>query len=502
MSVKVLFIYPTPFRVTGLPVGLASLTSVLKEKNVEVKIFDTAFYPTDHDEDQTKIRSERMMSKEVRNEESFLPENTTKLETDLVNLVDSYRPDLIGISILEVMYDTSRNLTRLIKKNFPLLPIIAGGVFPTLSPNLVLEEKSIDMICLGEGETALAELCERLSKKKEYLDIEGLWVKRDGAIYKNRPSCLHDINTLPFPDFSEFDPRLFYKPMQGKMYKMINIESSRGCGNKCTYCAAPRLRTFFEENDCGRYNRNMKMERVIEQIYSQIKKHQTEFIYFSSENFLSIPPGEFRFFIEEYEKIKIPFWIQTRIETITKDRLEELRKVGMHWMTIGLEHGNEGFRKKVLKRNYTNKMFFEKMEILRELDMGASLNNVIGFPDETRDLIFDTIHMNRTLWQRNHKLENNVFVFTPFRGCELYEVAKEKGLLGDAPFVSQSDLSDETVLRFPEVFKKDIKGLAKTFNLYVRLPEEFFEKIRAAEENTPEGNTVFNELSKMCLNIT
>lgn len=497
MNIKVLFIYPTPFRVTGLPVGLASLISVLKRKNAIVKIFDTAFYPTTHNEDQTKLRSERLMSKDVINEEFFLPENTTNLETDLVSLVDSYRPDLIGISILEVMYDTSRNLSRLIKKNFPGIPIIAGGVFPTLSPDLVLEEESIDIICLGEGETALTELCDRISMKKEYLDIMGLWIKWDGTIYKNQPSPLHDINTLPFPDFSEFDPRLFYKPMQGKMYKMMNIESSRGCGNKCTYCAAPQLRAFFEENDCGRYNRNMNMEKVIEQIQLQIIKHQPEFLYFSSENFLSISPGEFRLFIEEYDKIRIPFWIQTRIETITKERLEELRRVGMHWMTIGLEHGNEEFRKSVLKRYYSNNVFFEKMKILKEMDIGASINNVIGFPGETRELIFDTIRMNRILWQENNKLENNVFVFTPFRGCELYEVAKEKNLMGDAQFASQSDLSDETILQFPVDFKKDIKGLAKTFNLYIRLPEKYFEKIRAAEEDTSEGNAKFVELLKI-----
>lgn len=69
--------------------------------------------------------------------------------------------------------------------------------------------------------------------------------------------------------------------------------------------------------------------------------------------------------------------------------------------------------------------------------------------------------------------------------------------MGDAPFASQSDLSDETILQFPEDFKKNIKGLAKTFNLYIRLPEKYFEKIRAAEEDTSEGNARFVELLKI-----
>lgn len=102
----------------------------------------------------------------------------------------------------------------------------------------------------------------------------------------------------------------------------------------------------------------MSMDKVIEQINYQIKKYSPEFIYFSSENFLSINDDEFNQFISQYEKIKIPFWIQTRIETLTRERIAALKRVGLFWLTIGLEHGNEEFRRKVLKRHYSNEVFF------------------------------------------------------------------------------------------------------------------------------------------------
>ena len=41
---RVLLIYPTMYRVTGLPVGMASLSAALKDKGFDVRIFDTAFY--------------------------------------------------------------------------------------------------------------------------------------------------------------------------------------------------------------------------------------------------------------------------------------------------------------------------------------------------------------------------------------------------------------------------------------------------------------------------
>lgn len=497
MKAKILFIYPTPFRITGLPIGLSSLIAVLRQRGHEVKVFDTAFYRMDSDKSQTEIRSERMISKAISNEDKYLPENTTSLEADLLAIVDTFRPDLIGFSVLEIMYDASIRLSRTLKQKYPDIPVMMGGVFPTLSPEVVLDEPVVDIVCIGEGESAVGDLADRIAAGRPYDDIPGLWVKGPSGITRNPPTPLHDINILPFPDFSSFDPRLFYKPMQGKMYKMINIETSRGCNNDCTYCAAPQLRKFFKESGCGRYNRNMDMDTIIEQIHLQVERYKPEFIYFSSENFLLMTEENFTKFISAYDKIRLPFWIQTRVETLTTERLLALKKVGMHWMTIGLEHGNEEFRKKVLKRYYTNEKFLEKMNTLIEAGIGASVNNVIGFPFETRELIFETIRMNKLLWEKNNRLETNVFLFTPYRGCELFSVCRENGLLDDIPFTSSSNMNDRSVLNFSEEFQRDLAGIIRTFNLYVRLPETCYDEIRIAEQPTKEGDLMLKKLTKL-----
>ena len=496
MKARVLFIYPTPFRVTGLPVGIASLAAVLKEGGHSVKVFDTALYRHQDDRSQAAIRAERMISKEVRDEDRYLPERNALPEEDLAALIRSYKPDLIGFSLLEIMFAESVRLAGCIKKEFPQIPIIAGGVFPTLSPDVVIREPSFDLICVGEGETAILHLAERIAEHKDYTDVEGLWVKHDNSITRNPPSALHDINTLPFPDFSEFGIHLFYKPMQGRMYKMINIESSRGCINNCTYCAAPQLRKFFREHNCGKYFRNMAVGKVIEQIQKAVEKYSPDFVYFSSENFLSMPDEDFATFIAAYEKIKLPFWIQTRIETLTRERIKDLRRVGMLWLTIGLEHGNEKFRRQVLKRHYSNENFIEKMRILKEAGIGASINNVIGFPGETRELMLDTIRMNKRLYEENPLLETNVFLFTPYRGCELFGVCLEKGLIGEGFATSSSHMNDRSVLQFPDDVHKDLTGLIRTFNLYIRLPESWNDQIKIAESPSAEGDAMLKRLTE------
>lgn len=494
---NVLLIYPALFKVTGLPIGIASLSAVLKKEGYRTKVFDTAFYDLSHQEDGDTLRAERLMSKRIVNEEKHWKVKATDIKNDLINIINKFKPKIVGVSILEPNYEISLMLTRLVKQHFKDIIVIAGGVFPTLSPEIVIKESSIDIICLGEGETALLELCDRVSTGADYHNIAGLWIKSNGKIHKNNPGILHDINTLPHPDFSAFDEGFFYKPMQGKLFKMINIETSRGCPYSCSYCSGPKLKRFFLKNNCGNYYRNVSMEKIFEQTYYQIQKHSPEFIYFSSETFLAMTKKDFRAFIEEYRKIKIPFWFQTRFETLTDEHIKALKEVGMYWLTLGIEHGNEEFRKKILKRTCSNKAIFDGISILSKYNFGASLNNIMGFPFENRELIFDTIKLNKGLYQINKKLEFNIFMLVPYRGSELYDVCKQNGLLPERDYSYSGTLSDESVLNFSEEYKQELKGLIKTFNLYVKLPEKYYPELKIAERDDEEGEAMFKYLSRL-----
>lgn len=491
---RILFIYPALFKITGLPIGIASMSAVLKNNGYQVKVFDTAFYDTGNKQAGDKLRSDRLMSKRIVNEEQYWKIKTSDVTKDLVAVVNEYKPKIIGVSVLEANYEICLLLTRLIKQHFKDVIVIAGGVFPTLSPEVVIEESSIDIICLGEGETAILELCDRVSAGKDYCDIKGLWVKYKGMIHKNDPRQLHNINCMPHPDFSAFNEGLLYKPMQGKLHKMVNIETSRGCPYHCSYCAASRLKDFFIRSGVGNYYRSMDMTKIMEQIHYQIDLHSPDFIYFSSETFLAMNRKNFNVFIEEYNKIRIPFWFQTRFETITAERIKALKEVGMFWLTLGVEHGDEQFRKNILKRACSNKAIFEGTSILNKYDVGASINNMMGFPFENRELIFETIKLNKKLFEINKELEFNIFMFVPFRGCELYDLCKQNDLLPNKDYFATSASSDESTLNFSKQYKQELKGLMKTFNMYVKLPEKYYPQIKIAERFDKEGASMFKDL--------
>ena len=493
---KILLIYTSLFKITGLPVGVASISAVLKQNGFQVKIFDTAFYNTENAVDETKLRENRLMSKPISND-SILRINDTNIFDDLRALILDFNPVIVGISIFESTYHLSVLLAKSIKTKFPNILVVAGGIFPTLSPEILKKEKFFDAICVGEGEIAFSNLCKRIADNEDCSDIKGIWLRKGETVIKNLPEKLVEINDLPFPDYTGFDSRMFYKPMQGRLFKMVNIETTRGCPYHCSYCAAGMLKKLYKQQNLGGYFRQMSIENIMKQIGFQIKTHNPDFIYFSSETFLSMNAQDFNIFVEEYKKIKLPFWFQTRFETISEERIKKLKGIGMYWLTLGLEHGNEDFRKKVLKRNYKNEAVVQGMNILKKYDVGATINNMLGFPLETRELIFDTIRINKKLFEINNKIETNIYLFVPFRGCELYKLCLELKLITSRDFSDTSDLRDDSVLEFSEKYKKMLKGIIRTFNLYIRLPKEYFQKIEIAERDDEKGNEMFHSLLKL-----
>ena len=89
-------------------------------------------------------------------------------------------------------------------------------------------------------------------------------------------------------------------------------------------------------------------------------------------------------FCEIYSDINLPFWMQTRPETVPDYNLKKLSQVGLHRISFGLEHGNEKFRREILDRRWTNKDIIEKLKIPKKYGISFSVNNITGFPTETK----------------------------------------------------------------------------------------------------------------------
>lgn len=255
-----------------MPVSVSTLAGVLRKEGFNTKLFDTTYYPM---HELSGPGAERKGSLQVA-EFSYAEVGIKFIETDIYEdfraCVKSFKPDLIALSTVEPTHLLGIKLLEAVRDLG--IPTIVGGCFAIFSPEHVFAEESVDIVCIGEGEECLLELCTKMANNEDYTSIKNLWIKHNGKEFKNEKTELKDIDTLPYLDFSVYDPKRLYRPMDGRLWRMAPIEFSRGCMYKCTYCSAPRFASEFEEQ--GTWLRNKTMANIQREMEAYIEEYNIE----------------------------------------------------------------------------------------------------------------------------------------------------------------------------------------------------------------------------------
>lgn len=483
----VLFLYPNAPMLNPPPIALGIFTSLLRPLGMRVVVFDTTFHLSGTTSDKAKEQNAQVRPFEF--DPALLPKVGADPCQDLREVIRAEQPDLIAVSAIEPTWPAAAQLLDSLAGDLRA-PVVVGGVFATCAPELVIRHPRVDMLCIGEGEGAMVDLCLCLREGRDPSGIANLWVKTPQGVAKNPVRPLVDINDLPVPDYTAFHPARFLRPMAGRVYRTIPIETNRGCPYSCAFCNSPTIAEFYQAKGSGPFFRKKSLERIQAELRALVPAVDAEYCYFTSDTFLAVTDKEFDRFIEMYSEFRLPFWIQSRAETITAYRARKLKEVGCHRISIGLEHGNEEFRQRVLAKKFSNDQIIKAGDILAEAGIPLSVNNIIGFPGETRELVFDTIELNRQLRFDT----SNAYAFVPFHGTPLHKYCVEHG------WTSAEDIAGcltmDLPLDMPQLSREQIKGLRKTFALYARMPKEHWPSIKRAEMDDEEGQALFEELRK------
>jgi len=493
MSFKVLLIYPNQRGMNMLPPAIGLLSSILKGDKNTVELFDTTYYEKLDEAgvaeiDSDNIKTEKLMARpyEMPNQITL---KTTSVFNDFKIKVESYNPDLLAMSCTEDMFELGILLLKQVRQY--KIPTILGGVFATFAPDLALSFDEIDIVCKGEGEESLRSLCRRMRTGKRFDNIPNLWIKNKNGSIKTNITKMVDMDANPLIDMSIFEEARFYRPMGGKVYRMFPVETFRGCPYKCSFCNSPSQEAMYREETGESYIRRKSFENMRKELLFYKEKMGAQYLYFWADTFFTWKKGEFEQFAEMYQDIGLPFWCQTRIETVREDKMKLLRDIGCARISFGIEHGNEMFRRKWIARPVSNELMLKNFAIVEDSGIPFSVNNILGFPHETRELAFDTIEFNRKI----NAHDRNAYAFTPFHGTPLRKECERLGYLKNED-ISKSLVAriDENPLDMPQFPRTEIGKIVKTFNMYVKFPKNRWPEIKKAEEDTPEGNKIYQEL--------
>ena len=198
----------------------------------------------------------------------------------IIEILRGRGADVIGLSFGTQNRFYAFDLARLIKQNFPNVPIVAGGPHPTLTAQDTLNNiRAIDIVVRGEGEFTFLELVRAIEGGNELGGINGI------SCRDNRGEIRHNINREPIIDLDglplparDLLPIDAYKqtiPLSAKI--CTSIISSRGCPYNCVYCSTAE--------QWGHFIRYRSAKNVVDEIEYLFKTYRLDGVGFFDDCF-------------------------------------------------------------------------------------------------------------------------------------------------------------------------------------------------------------------------
>jgi len=380
------------------------------------------------------------------------------IKKKFAEVLTSFKPDIIGFSVMSVNYKIALILAQLAKKIYPEAIVIFGGIHPTIAPEETIQEDSVDIICRGEGEKSVTEFLACLENGNDSTKIKGLWVKENGKIHRNPVMPLiEDLDSLPFPDRDSLPPAR----LQAELYG-INLLSSRGCPFPCSYCQNEYLMDLYKGQ--GRFVRYRSLDNLFAEVDEVIKKYKPARLSFSDESF-TLNKKQLKEFCARYpKKYSLPFLCQTRPDLIDEETMFMLKEAGCDFMNMAIESGNPKIRNQILKRNISTDKIIEAFRLARHYGIRTGSFNMIGLPEEDLPALWDTILLNKTLQPDRIMCT----VYMPFQGTKLGEQCLAGGWL-EHPIDDAEVYYTNTTIKHPIIPGKALFGYQGFFDYYVRL---------------------------------
>jgi len=102
-----------------------------------------------------------------------------------------------------------------------------------------------------------------------------------------------------------------------------------------------------------------------------------------------------------------------------------LKEINVSTIGLGVEHGNEEYRRKYLNRKMSNESLKKSFDIIHKYNIRTTANVIMGLPYETEEIFQDTIRLLRKLKPRSI----SVNFLQPYRGTKMREMAIEAGYI-------------------------------------------------------------------------
>ena len=348
--------------------------------------------------------------------------------------IDQFLPELFAINCITTLhFQYVSHIAMSLRKNYPEIPIVLGGVHPSLFPVNILDNYSyMDYIVVGEGEEQIVQLAEALSLNRYNANLSHIqsfaWRKNGEIVYQPRKYFLQDLDKLQDPAWDLINLNAYHSdhskwnnPKNLPFKLSVPILSSRSCPFTCNFCAAYRT--------MGKNFRMRSPKRVVDEI-QRLNEHYGESYFSFIDDNINLNKKHIINICSEICKRNLNIQYETlsgiHMESLDDEVIEALDNSGCVFVRLPVEHGNDYIRNTIIgKRLDREKIYAVCAAFHNKPKIRTAGMFIMGFPEETLETLEDTRKMILDLqldlcW---------VFNLLPFPGTRLFEQALKDGLL-------------------------------------------------------------------------
>jgi len=353
-------------------IGIGYLSSYLKSKGHDVVIFDLNIMIDVPDEKNEGCWADIVFV------EKFSSENLGVLESIADKILQS-GADVIGFTAWMTTKYVGLALARMIKQRDKNRLIVFGGPECSFSAKELIADDAVDIVVKGEGEKTLYEITEAYKKYKKVDFCAGAIIKNDGGIVDCgfRPEIV-DLDSIPFPDFSDFLLDRYY------LTNFLPMTFYRGCSRRCVFCNAEVTWRKFRSRSAENIYKEMAHWK---KIYPNLRKFEIDDTALN----LDISMIDRLCELMAVNGLGVD-WGGAAIIRADMDLglLKKMARVGCKSLAYGLESGSQ----KVIDGMRKNFRIEDAERLIRDTHSAGievDLNIVIGFPNETEHEFHQTM---------------------------------------------------------------------------------------------------------------
>ncbi len=254
------------------------------------------------------------------------------------------------------------------------IPVIVGGnsfVVPEIAATWAALD-GITAVFSGEPETVLQELVTRVARGEDVSDLPGVFAPGKKDAYSASP--LTDLDSVPFPDFSDF-------PWDCYPNRIVPIMTGRGCEwGRCTFCSDVLT-------SAGRTFRSRSLDNVLHEIVHQRHRFENDLFVFLdlklnsdlhvwrglAEHLPTVAPGV---------RWTASIHVDSRQDNgLSAEDLQRAARAGLVRTTCGMESGSQEVQSSMAKGVKLDRL---SGFIKAAFDAGISvrLTCIVGYPSE------------------------------------------------------------------------------------------------------------------------